>query len=158
MNYQKFRSIHNYSSLFIPALIFFALSDNMGSNLKWSFIITIYFIIHYIGRLLYVFFLGVLIHQIKFLDTVDDMQIFVMCYQFGLTEMDFIFGKFDNRMDLSEQNLEVIMYGQSTRKMLENFKKYGEKTEIIFNYHGDNVPVIFIRQDEYHNSIRQRDL
>jgi hypothetical protein len=145
MNYQKFRSIHNYSSLFISALIF-SLSDKMGWNLKWWFVIPIYFIIQYIGRLLYVYFFGFVISKIQFLDKDGDMQSFIMFYKFGLIKTYFICGEFNNKMNLSEKKLELLIYLQAPKKILKNTKKYGEKTEIIFNYHGDNVPVFFIQR------------
>ena len=144
MNYQKFKSIHYYSSLIISALIIFPLSDNMGWNLKWWLILPIYFIIQYIGRFLYVYFSGFVISKIQFLDIDSEVQVFVMYYQMGFSKMYSIYGEFDNEIGLTERNLKLLIYCQATRKTLKNTIKFGETTEIEFDFHGARVPVLFV--------------
>lgn len=129
--------------LIISVVIIVPLSIALGWKLKWWYLLILYSIFQYIGKFLYVYFSGINISEIQFLDTDTSRQEFIMNYQLGISMIFCLYGEFDNSVGIKEVDLLHIIYNQTTRKMLNNTIKHGNVTEIVYDYQGQKLKVLF---------------
>lgn len=111
-------------------------------EIKWYFYLILIFIGNIIGNFLFVYFSGINISDLEYLDNTDDLQTFKCEYQLGFSDIRTVIGVFQNKFGLEEPDLRNIIYLQTDRKDIKALEFTDEK-QVIYSYKNHQFPILY---------------
>lgn len=144
MSPKLLKNIYITATLSLSLLIFIPISLNTGLEMKWWYTVILFFISSYIGKFLFVYFSGINIFELQFIEQSIFKQEFRMYIYLGINKI-IIDGEFNNNIGIKENDLKLLIYNQTTRHMLDDIIKNGGQKEIKYNYQDTKLIVKFIK-------------
>ncbi len=128
---------------------------------KWWLSFLVYFVFYFIGRFFYTYFSGVNVQGTKInYDNSKEFKSFEIVLLLGINKSVRVRGQFNKNIDISEKELESVIYKQTTRSQLKpainanddsslnamaKYKKLKRagKVEMTYSLKGESFKVLF---------------
>lgn len=101
---------------------------------SWFYWVILYLLAQLIGRFFYTLIAGINISKIIIVDNGNPETVFFeSSFQLGLSKIQFIEGEYDKQIDISPEDLGLIIYNSGKRQEFEELLLLGNKTISFYN-------------------------
>lgn len=129
-------------TLLILSVIMFTVLHIFDMDYKWWYLIPIYFISNYIGKVMYQTFQGFNINNISFSEKIDNDQHFTCDVVLGFTGKTIGFnGVFENHLGIDVNQLRILLYKNTNRNDVISTLERGADYNKTYKYRGKDIKI-----------------
>jgi hypothetical protein len=144
MKAKTLKSVYVYGTLLVSVILVPLILMAFGLKPKWWTFIICYFVFTYLGKLLFVIRQGVNVNSIEFIGKNEGKNVFNIDFNLGMNNQFYLQGELDENIDITEDNLRLLIYQNTTRKMIKP-AIFGESVTLEYDFADSKIAVSYYR-------------